>query len=84
MNENNLDNAIKHAKITVTEVHNDSLYLDPGASIRPIKGSGYEYTIHIGGLNTEDMTTFVNWFRDVKPDWLEGIEQDFDDGWSSH
>lgn len=84
MDKQKINKAIKHAKITVKEVQNDSLYLAPSISIRPIKVSGCEYTIHIGGLNTEDMTAFVNWFREVKPDWLEGIEQDFDDGWSSH
>ncbi|AZA17297.1 MAG: hypothetical protein HOU59_gp32 (endogenous virus) [Lactobacillus phage ViSo-2018a] len=81
MDKRRLNNAIEHARITVTEVQNDSLYLDPSISIRPIKGSDHEYTNHIGGLNTEDMIFFMNWFKEVKPDWLEGIEQDFDDGW---
>ena len=41
-----LNNAIKHAKITVEEVQNDSIYY-------------------------EDF-----------PDWMEGLEQLYDDGWS--
>lgn len=82
MDKKKLNNAIKHAKITVTEVQSDSLYLDPDVSIRPIKGTGYEYTIRIGNLNEHDMDAFMNWFREVKPNWLEGIEQDFDDGWN--
>ena len=85
MDEQKLNKAIEHAKIKVTEDvsdhyrcrhFNENVYVSPGV------GQDYEYTIHIGGLNTEDMTAFMNWFGEVRPDWLEGLEQGYDDGWN--
>lgn len=84
MDERKLNEAIEHAKIKVTEDVSDhyryrcfesNIYVSPGVE------QDYEYTIHIGGLNTKDMTAFMNWFKEVKPDWLEGLEQGYDDGW---
>lgn len=82
MNKRKLDDAVKHARITVTEVQSDSLYYDPGISVRPSKRTDYAYTIHIGNLNSQDMEAFMNWLKEVKPDWLEGIEQGYNDGWN--
>ena len=70
-----LNNAIKHAKITVKEVQNDSMYYSSNIAVRPHKETNYHYTINIGGLSTDDMVAFMNWFKEVKPDWLEGIDQ---------
>ena len=82
MNKRKLNDAVKHARITVTEVQNETAFLDPGVSVRPIHGTEYEYTIHIGNLDAHDMSAFMNWFKEVKPDWLEGLEQGYNDGWN--
>lgn len=84
MNKQKLNNAIKHAKITVKEVQNDSMYYSSNIAIRPRKETNYHYTINIGGLSTDDMVAFMDWFKEVNPSWLEGIEQDFDNGWNQH
>ena len=87
MDEQKLNKAIEHARIKVKEDVSDHYrygYFESNIYVRPEKETDYEYTIQIGGLNTEDMTAFVNWFREVKPDWLEGLEQGYDDGWNLH
>lgn len=76
-----LNNAIEHAKITVKEVQNDSMYYSPNIAVRPRKETNYHYTINIGGPSTDDMVAFMNWFKEVKPDWLEGIDQRHSDSW---
>ena len=82
MDKQKLNNALKHAKITVREIQSDSMRYSSNIAIRARKETNYHYTINIGGLSTDDMTAFMNWFKEVKPDWLEGIEQSHDDGWS--
>lgn len=82
MDKQKLNNALKHAKITVREIQSDSMCYSSNIAIRPRKKTNYHYTINIGGLSTDDMIAFMNWFKEVKPDWLEGIEQDYDDGWN--
>ena len=82
MDKQKLNKAIKHAKITVTEVQHDSIYYSPDIRVLPHQITDYNYTIHISDLNLHDMMAFMHWFKEVKPDWLEGIEQDFDDGWN--
>lgn len=87
MDEQKLNKAIEHAKIKVTENISDHFRyrcFDSNIYISPEKEQDYEYTIHISGLNTEDMTAFMNWFGEVKPNWLEGLEQGYDDGWNLH
>lgn len=86
-----LNNAIKHAKITVEEVQSDSMYYEDfygdsshyssNTYVRPHKETNYHYTINIGGLSTDDMIAFMNWFKEVNPDWLEGIDQRHGDDW---
>lgn len=73
-----LNNAIKHAKITVTEIQHDSIYYSQDIRVRARPRTDYNYTINISGLNLNDMKTFMNWFKEVNPSWLEGIEQDFE------
>lgn len=82
MDKQNLNKAIKHAKITVKEIQSDSIYYPPKFGIRPHKETNYNYIIHIGNLNSDDMMSFIDWFKEVNPSWLEGIEQDFNDGWN--
>ena len=82
MDKQKLNRAIKQAKITVKEVQSDSMYYPPKVGIRPHKETNYNYTINIGGLNLDDMKAFMNWLKEVNPSWLEGIEQDYDDGWN--
>lgn len=82
MDKQKLNNALKHAKITVREIQSDSMRYSSNIAIRPYKETNYHYMINIGGLSTDDMVAFMNWFKEVKPDWLEGIEQDYDDGWN--
>lgn len=79
---NKLNKATKHAKITVKEIQSDSMYYSPDLYTRPWKATCYNYTINIGDLSSDDMLAFVEWFKEVNPSWLEGIEQDFDDGWN--
>ncbi len=78
MNEHNLDNAIKHARITVKEVQSDSMYYPLKVGIRTRKETNYNYTINIGNLNLRNMKAFMDWFKEINPNWLEGIEQDFE------
>lgn len=85
MDKQKLNKAIEHARIKVTEDVSDHVRyrcFDSNIYASPEKETDYEYTIHIGGLNTKDMTIFMNWFKEVKPDWLEGLEQGYDDGWN--
>lgn len=82
IDERRLNEAIEHARISVTEIQNETEFLDPSVSVRPIHGTEYKYTIHIDRLNARDMSAFMNWFREIKPDWLEGLEQGYNDGWS--
>jgi len=82
MDKQKLNKAIKHARIAVKEVQNDSMYYSPKVGVRPHKETNYNYTINIGGLNLDDMIAFIQWFKEVNPSWLEGIEQDFNDGWN--
>lgn len=85
MDERRLNKAIEHAKIKVTEDVSDHFQyrcFNSNIYVTPWVKQDYEYTIHIGGLSTKDMTAFMNWFKEVKPDWLEGLEQGYDDGWS--
>ena len=89
-----LNNAIKHAKITVEEVQSYSMYYEDfyrdyshyssNTYVRPHKETSYHYTINIGGLSTDDMVAFMSWFKEVKPDWLDGLEQGYDNGWSKN
>ena len=83
MDEQRLNKAIKHAKIKVIEDVSDHVRyrcFESNVYVSPREVTDYEYTIHIGNLSTKDMTAFMNWFKEVKPDWLEGLEQGYDDG----
>ena len=85
MDERRLNKAIEHAKIKVTEDVSDHVQyrcFESDIYVSPRKVTNYEYTIHIGHLGTKDMIAFMNWFKEVKPDWLERLEQGYDDGWS--
>lgn len=82
MDKQKLNKAIKHARITVKEVYGDSICYSPNIGVRPHRETKYNYTIHLGNLNSDDMFAFIHWFREVNPGWLEGIEQDLDDGWN--
>jgi hypothetical protein len=85
MDERQLNKAIEHAKIKAIEDlidHVQHRCFESHIYVAPEKVTDYEYTIHIGHLNTKDMIAFMNWFREVKSDWLEGLEQGYDDGWS--
>lgn len=79
MDKHKLNKAIKkHAKITVTEVQHDYIDYSPDIRVRPRSRTDYNYTIHISDLNLNDMMVFMDWFKEINPSWLEGIEQDFE------
>ena len=82
MDKQKLNKAIKNSKITVTEVQHDYINYSPDIGVRACPRTDYNYTINISGLNSHDMMAFMDWFKEVNPNWLEGLEQDFDDGWN--
>lgn len=84
MDKQKLNKAIKHARITVKEVQHDSIYYSPDIRVRAHPRTDYNYTINISDLNLRDMKAFMDWFKEINHSWLEGIEQDFDDGWNLH
>lgn len=80
MNKQKLNKAIKNSKITVTEIQSD-IYTPYIVGVVPRPRTDYSYTIHISHLSSDDMMAFMHWFKEVNPNWLEGIEQGYDDGW---
>ena len=85
MGKQRLNKAIEHARITVREDVSDHFQLrcfEQKTYFSSQKENDYKYTIQIGDLNTEDMIAFMHWFKEVKPDWLGGLEQSYNDGWN--
>lgn len=80
MDKKKLNKAIKNSKITVTEIQSET-YTPYIVGVIPRPRTDYSYTIHISHLNSDGMMAFMHWFKEVNPNWLEGIEQGYDNGW---